>query len=278
MRLNKKNIRLFFALILFAACSADVNDVSMNIDGYDYAQKKQIELEHPLKEISGIAYQESKQSFLAINDEKGIVYVLDPKTFRIINKYNFGDAGDYEEIQVIENIIYVLRSDGTIYKMKLNGVDMPYVETFEYSGPKAREYESFYIDILSNTIVLIPKHMKGGAKANGLITHTISNLDGAYVQKKEYVLSWGDLKSSSILHPSAVAIHPISKDIYLLASIEKRLVVLNADWKILAEYELDRSYFQQPEGITFDSKANLYITNEAGEKSPTVIQIPISSK
>lgn len=277
MSLNKKYIRLFFSLILLAACSADVNDASINISGYDYAHMKEFILAHPLKEISGIAYRADSNSFVAINDEKGNVYVLDGKTFQIMDKYPFGDDGDYEEIQVAGGFIYVLRSDGTIYKMKLNGRDMPYVITFDYSGPKA-EFESFYIDVPANTIVLIPKHSKEGAKAKQTVTYTINNSNGAYAQKKEYVLSWSDLSRSSTLHPSAVAVHPISKDIYLLASIEKRLIVLNADWKLLAEYELDRNHFQQPEGITFDSAGNLYITNEAGEKSPTVVQIPILSK
>lgn len=273
MILNKKNIRLFFILILFAACSADVNDASVNIDGYDYARMKEVELEHPLKEISGIAYRADSNSFVAINDEKGIIYVLDPQTFRITNKYSFGEAGDYEEIQVHKNTIYILRSDGTIYKMNVDGT----VETLSYMGPKA-EYESFYIDAVANTLILIPKKSKDSTKDKQTVTYTINNSDGTYAGKKEHVLSWSDLKTTSMLHPSAVAVHPISKDRYILASIEKRLIVLNSDWKFLKEYELDRNVFQQPEGITFDSAGNLYITNEAGEKSPTIIQIPILSK
>lgn len=273
MSLNKKNIRLFFVLILFAACSADTNNASINISGYDYAGRKKFILEHSLKEISGIAYWADSNSFLAINDEKGIMYVLDPQTFRIKNEYSFGEAGDYEEIQVHEKTIYVLRSDGTIYKLNFDGT----LEELSYTGTKA-EYESFYVDALSNTLVLIPKQSKNGTKEKQTVTYTINTSDGSYADKSEHTISWSTLKTTSTLHPSAVAVHAISKEVYLLASIEKRLVVLNSDWKVLAEYELDRNQFQQPEGITFDPKGNLYITNEAGEKSPTVIQIPMSSK
>ncbi|WP_018341542.1 SdiA-regulated domain-containing protein [Cytophaga aurantiaca] len=271
MIFRKKYIQFFCSIVLLAACAADKN-APINIKGYDYAQMKQVELEHPLKEISGIAYWADSNSFVAVNDEKGIMYLLDPQNFRITNKFDFEDAGDYEEIQVYEKTIYILRSDGKIYKLNFDGT----LEILSYTGPKA-EYESFYVDVVSNTVVLIPKHSKTGAKEKQTVTYTINASDGTYANKKEHVLSWSDLKSTALLHPSAVAIHPVSKDIYLLASIEKRLIVLNSDWKLLAEYELDRTYFLQPEGITFDPTGNLYITNEGGGGSPTLIQIPILS-
>lgn len=276
MIFKMKHVRFFYLVILLTACAADKNK-TMNIQGYDYTRMKKFELEHPLKEISGIAYYQPSKSFIAINDEKGTVYVLNAKTFRITNKYAFGEAGDYEEVQVAGNNIYVLRSDGTIFKMKFDGTTIADVESFEYSGPKA-EYESFYVDAESNTLILIPKHSKAGAKEQQTVTYTINISDGKYVEKKEQIFAWSNLKNNVMFHPSAVAVHPVSKDIYILASIEKKLIVLNADWKILAEYELDRASFQQPEGITFDTDGNLYITNEAGGSLPTLIQIPILSK
>jgi len=276
MILTKRNGRLFFVLILFVACSADMSKTSVNINGYDYARMKEIALERPLKEISGIAYHATSNTFVAVNDEKGIVYVLDPKTFSITNKLTFGEEDDYEEIQVLGNDVFILRSDGTIFKMKFDGQTISSVETFSYTGPKA-EYESFYIDAVSSTLVLIPKQSKNGTKEKQTTTYTIRTSNGKYAGVDENMLNWSELKSCMMLHPSAVAVHPVTKDIYMLSSIEKRLIVLSAAWKVVGEYELDRKRFQQPEGMTFDSESNLYITNEAVEKSPTVIQIPIQS-
>ena len=277
MIFRKKYIQFFYLVVLLAACAADKNN-STNINGYEYAHMKEVELEHPLKEISGIAYHAATNTFVAINDEKGNIYVLDANTYRITNKYSFGEEADYEEIQVAGNDLFVLRSDGTVYKMKFDGKNISSIKTFEYAGAKA-EYESFYMDTISNTLVLIPKQSKNGTKEKKTISYTISAVNGIYVESKEHILNWSDLKSSvsMMIHPSAVAVHPVTKDIYLLVSIEKRLIVLNANWKFLTEYELDRTYFRQPEGITFDTKGNLYISNEAAEGAPTIIQIPILS-
>ncbi|HSY62148.1 MAG TPA: SdiA-regulated domain-containing protein [Cytophaga sp.] len=277
MIFNKRHIQFFYPIILFAACAADKSNALANIDGYDYAQMKEIKLEHALREISGIAYHAATNTFAAINDEKGTVYILDANTYRVTNKYMFEEEGDYEEIQFAENDIYVLRSDGAVYKMQFDGKSISNVETFEYTGAKA-EYESFYVDTITNTLVLIPKQSKIGTKEKQTITYTINALNGTHAEQKEHTLKWRDLESNAMLHPSAVAIHPVSKNIYLLVSIEKKLLVLNASWKIIEEYELDHTYFKQPEGMTFDSKGNLYITNEGGEGSATIIQIPILSK
>jgi uncharacterized protein YjiK len=277
MIFNKRYIQFFYLVILLTACAADKSNALAHINGYDYAQMKETKLEHSLREISGIAYHAATNTFAAINDEKGIVYVLDANTYRVTNKYTFGEEGDYEEIQLAGNDIYVLRSDGTIYKMQFDGKNISTVETFKYAGAKA-EYESFYVDAASNTLVLIPKQSKTGTKEKQTITYTISALNGKYVGQKEHTLNWRDLKANVMIHPSAAAIHPVSKNIYVLASIEKKLLVLNASWNIIEEYELDQAYFRQPEGIAFDAKGNLYITNEGGEGSATIIQIPILSK
>jgi DNA-binding beta-propeller fold protein YncE len=59
-----------------------------------------------------------------------------------------------------------------------------------------------------------------------------------------------------------LAIHPFTRDIYVIASVGKLLVVLNPEGKIKHVIKLPVSVFKQPEGIAFDSAGNLFITNE----------------
>ena len=57
--------------------------------------------------------------------------------------------------------------------------------------------------------------------------------------------------------PSGIAIHPDTKDVFLISSVGKLLVVLNKNGKIIDMAPLKRSLFRQPEGITFDKEGNI---------------------
>ena len=69
-------------------------------------------------------------------------------------------------------------------------------------------------------------------------------------------------------NPSAVAVHPETGDLYVTATRGQLLVVLDGGeaMSIKACVHLPRDPFVQPEGITFDDEANLYIANEGRGK------------
>jgi uncharacterized protein YjiK len=49
------------------------------------------------------------------------------------------------------------------------------------------------------------------------------------------------------------------------------LVVTDANWKIKAVHPINPSLFVQPEGIAFDNKNNLYISNEGDKVTPGTV-------
>ena len=67
--------------------------------------------------------------------------------------------------------------------------------------------------------------------------------------------------------PSALAQHPQSQDWYILSSVNKSIVVLDADYKVKSAYKLKHKDYTQPEGIAFDFQSSLWISNEAGDKN-----------
>ena len=72
--------------------------------------------------------------------------------------------------------------------------------------------------------------------------------------------------------PSGIAIHPITKELYIISSVNKALVVAGQDGKIKDAYQLDPAVFKQPEGITFTPWGDLLISNEAAEVgSPNIL-------
>jgi uncharacterized protein YjiK len=63
--------------------------------------------------------------------------------------------------------------------------------------------------------------------------------------------------------PSAVAIHPITHHVYLLASVGKMLIAMDWQGKFLHIHHLDSHLFKQPEGMCFAPDGTLFIANEA---------------
>jgi uncharacterized protein YjiK len=62
--------------------------------------------------------------------------------------------------------------------------------------------------------------------------------------------------------PSALAVHPASRNIFVLSSKKRKLLELGRDGKILNRYDLKGKLFKQPEGLTIAANGDLYISNE----------------
>jgi hypothetical protein len=65
--------------------------------------------------------------------------------------------------------------------------------------------------------------------------------------------------------PSAAAIHPLTKELYIVSSVNKALVIADRNGKVRKVYRLDPGIFKQPEGITFSPAGDLFISNEAAD-------------
>ena len=62
--------------------------------------------------------------------------------------------------------------------------------------------------------------------------------------------------------PSAIAIHPITGNIFLTSSVGKLLLVLSPNGQIMHIEKLSKKVHPQPEGLCFDPAGTLYISNE----------------
>ena len=78
--------------------------------------------------------------------------------------------------------------------------------------------------------------------------------------------------------PSAIAIHPITNQIYITSSVGKLLLITNESGKVLHIENLKKSIHPQPEGLCFDQDGNLYLSNEGKDGRPGVIYKFVASK
>ncbi|QEC52429.1 SdiA-regulated protein [Anseongella ginsenosidimutans] len=258
---------LFLTPLVLVACAGTSSKMPASLpEGYTYENLQEIELEKELEEISGITYDGG--GFLAHNDEEGIIYRLD-KSYRIKASLPFGEEGDYEELKKVNEALYVLKSKGHIWSMGYDGTRLNMIQEHKWPGEKA-EFEAMFYDKEKRSLVLICKNEKGDKETRITRGYAFYPEESRFGKEAVFNLEWDEAARVAgteikALHPSAAAVHPLTGAIYILASIEKLLLVADREGGVKEVHRLGKELFAQPEGITFDEAGNLYISNEAGD-------------
>jgi len=253
-----------------------------------------------LVEISGLAYYQNDK-ILCEQDEKAEIYVFSLDKKEVVNKYKFGDKGDFEDIAVIGQTVYMLRSDGRIFEVENFEKDDRKVTEHKTPLSKQNDTEGLMYDKSSNSLLIAckgspdiekEKHYKG-YKAIYKFDLVKMKLD----KKPEYLVSLKNPDSykdfnpstgSSVngkisgltkyeigFQPSGLAINPANDEIYLIASVGKILIILDRKGKVLDWHALDPSIFDQPEGICFSPSGDLFISNEGKDGRGYILKFNI---
>ena len=72
--------------------------------------------------------------------------------------------------------------------------------------------------------------------------------------------------------PSAAAIHPINKRLYILSSAGNLLVIADTSGKIIEAYNLNPDQFPQAEGIAFAPNGDMFIRMKENLEHHTLLQ------
>jgi uncharacterized protein YjiK len=255
-----------------SSCSQTQTSGSKSPAGYDLNSPVKYEMPPELLEISGIAFNNGDNSTIyAEQDEEGKIFYFRPGDKKVSHA-KFGKKGDYEDVAVTGNYAVMLRSDGTLYTFPLAEVKAGQISTIKEFKDllPAGEYEGLHSD--NNILYALCKQCPGSnhakecsgyifnLQADGVVTKTGGfSID---VRKISALTGKGKLK----FHPSALAKNPLTKQWYILSSVNKLLVVTDERWNVQQAYPLS-SKFLQPEGMAFDRQGNLYISNEGDKVS-----------
>ncbi len=229
-----------------------------------------------LVEISGLANY-NDEYLLAVQDEYGILFVIDIVTGVIIREIKFGKRGDYEGIEFVGNEVIVLKSNGTLYKFdypeeKITEIKAEEVKT---SLDKKSEVEGLGYHKDGNRLLIASKEsgIFDGLKSKGKSVFVYDLSNGELMENpvcsitkksiKKYINDAGITLPSKIdFKPSAIAVHPITNELYILSSVGKALLIMDMDENILNFTQLNPYLFRQPEGLSFTSDGTMYISNE----------------
>ena len=258
-----------------SACNMKSNTQPLNLKGFDWTKHQKEFLHHRLDEISGITWNEKSQSFLCINDEFGSMFRIDKDDYQILERIKFGRSADYESIAANDSEAYVMKSSGDLVQVILKDTSAT-----KYKFHKKRiEFEATIWDKEHHRLFLLSKASDENRDNKQSYIYLFDTHKKQFKKNAVEGIRWSDVDETlENLRFSAGAIDPRTGNYYVLASKEKRLIVFSKRWKVLEVYKLDRKLFKQPEGITFDTEGNVYITNEADGGRPNIIKIPIQKQ
>ncbi|WP_316737660.1 SdiA-regulated domain-containing protein [Pedobacter aquatilis] len=240
---------------------------------YDLSKPIKHNMPQSLFEISGIVFNNSdpKQVY-AIQDEDGDLFYLglDDKEAKFTK---FGGKGDYEDLAIFKNQFIILKSNGELHifpQTEINKPEAANVKKVKDLLPKA-EYEGLAAD--DNKIYVLTKNSKADDKNKATSIYAFSmSEDGTLKTDGEFSLSYKEISNLSDakkmnFKPSALAKNKSTNEWYILSSVNKMILITDADFKIKNTVSLKGSNFNQPEGIAFDKNNTLYISNEGGTLS-----------
>jgi hypothetical protein len=257
---------------MLAACS-NAQENENRLTSYDLDKPEKFFMPESLLEISGIAFvKDDPDTVYAIQDEEGKLFKLRWNEKKQTHT-KFGKRGDYEDLAIGNGEVFVLKSNGRIFSFPL--AEAAYEETDNVkewnSLLPSGEYEGIFADEQTGKLYVLCKSCPGDKKS-GLLSGYIFQTGDSIVPQGRFNLDLHSLspftgRVKQGLRPSALAKNPVTGEWFILSSVNKLLVVTDGQWKVRNAVHLNGNEFNQPEGIAFDSRGNLYISNEGGDLS-----------
>lgn len=227
-----------------------------------------------LREISGLALT-SRGTVLTHDDNIGRVYEIDPRTGIMLKGFSLegGVRADFEAITIAGDDVYLLRSNGKIYKFK-EGADaeqVPY-SVYDTGLGEECEFESMAYEADSSRLVLACKKFlrKNGPKELRIYRLPLPLGDRTAISALSVPIH--DVIGSNKwknFHPSDMNIDPFTKNYVIVASKEKGLIVVTPDGEVLRSEPLPGDH-RQPEGVAITPDRILLVSDEANVKPPAI--------
>ena len=275
---------LLLGSLIFLSCDPNHPSVETRYtlpEGYQLENHTKVKLPDKLNEISGIFW---KEDFLwAVDDEFGDLFQIDSKDGSIKNLVKFGKDGDYEDLAIVSDTAWVLRSNGDLYRVTNFLQTNPKTEVFEFPQKGKRDFETLIKNPKGKSLWIICKNCDQDMKGEASVFE-FDRTVGSFQENPVHTLKFDQVEGMETgfpdkkpnLEPSAAAFHPLTGELFLLSSAGKWLMVTSTDFTPKTIHALDPKLFEQPEGISFDSDGTLYISNEGQKKASNLLAFPFS--
>ena len=183
----------------------------------------------------------SDDEVVCVEDERGIVYVYNLETSCVTDTVHFATKGDYEGLAMVNSAVFVLRSDGRLYEL-WSLKRHPSLRTYDLRLP-ITESEGLCFDSIHNRLLIAPKSRNQGGSGKDVRPIFAFRLSQSAVSTSPaFEISLRDIRRFAERHdlpvphqldkvknrmrsalrfmPSAIAMHPISGDVFVLSSMD----------------------------------------------------------
>ncbi len=286
------------ALFTFFSCATNTdsdkaNPVIVDVSGkksaeaspgkeYTYELKKPThswKLPEQLVEVSGNTWVDNDHLIL-IEDLNPLLYLikLDDKSATLEKTIKFKEEDkekfDIEDVTIVDDVVYALWSHGTLFKIA-NWKGNPEVDEVKTFLKKGDNTEGLCYDPVTKKLLLACKddsNVPGEKKSTRAVydfdrgSNTLNEQPFMLIHKDDFK----DVADEKLeFNPSAIAVHPITHDIYLLSTKDNKcMAVYSHDGKLKAFQYIDKELMPQPEGICFSPDGKLYISSEGKNGDP----------
>jgi uncharacterized protein YjiK len=231
-----------------------------------------------------MSYNVDDTTILAVSDSKRKVFELDIRMLKLRDySEKMYTQSDFEDLVKIDSTVYVLISNGTVISMPLRVHDSSSTIAYPFPFSGKNDFETLYYDQALNALIVLCKSCESDKGKQLRSAYRFDLLTKQFDSSSFYTISTKDVKQvmkndDADFSPSAAAIHPIDKRLYILSSAGNLLVIADTRGKVLEGYNLNPDQYPQAEGITFSPTGTLYISNEGKYGNPTLLMYPYEGK
>ena len=290
-------IPLFFGSTFFFSCKNgnNKNPVIVDVSGsknaastskingaYSYNLSKpdaSFRLPDALVEVSGNTWMGNNQ-ILLIEDIHPVLYFINLNGDKAVLKKMIPfaeqekDKVDIEDVAIMDSTVYAIWSHGVLFKIT-NWNSTASVEKIETGLTKKNNTEGLCFDPVTKKLLIACKDESGieGDKKSAKAVYSF-NPETNKLDAEPFLIikphDFEEIAGNKIkFNPSAIAIHPVTHEIYLLSTRDnKGMAIFNRDGKLISYQEIDKDLMPQPEGICFSPEGILYISSEGKKGDP----------
>jgi hypothetical protein len=291
-----KNIRIssfILALFIIASCQNNTQEnksspgttenngsVSESKTTFSYDLKNPTHswvLPSELVEVSGNTWLDKNHLILIEDLNPNLYYVkVDDKTATLEKTVPFVETDkekvDIEDVTIVDNVVYALWSHGALFKIT-DWKNKPQIEKIKTGLSKDNNTEGLCFDPVSKQLLIACKDDAGTGEESAKAVYGFNMEKSQLIEKPFMVIHPKDFKSITgndlSFNPSAIAVHPITHDIYMLTTRDnKGMAVFTHDGVLKSYQSIDKEMMEQPEGICFNPQGKLIISSQGKKGDP----------